>query len=553
MVQRRLDREAAEGSDAGSRSARWGMAKSVTGSSGADGAGAAEKQRSLPASLGADGSDSGSSSSWVDAQKAVPGSSGAAGGAETRPAFRGAGAAPKDLVVPRPYPAPYSPPPNPADPKLQKMKKDFFKDEKRAFAELEKEDGKTTKDWLMSSWSVAEKVAKAKEQDAKARIQKVDLSDDDDEGGASSSAAASSVPKAKTEEEMEKRRIKRAKQSMKKDIRKSMTKELGRVPTDKEVEARMEQEKGDLEKAIKIKGLAQPKPQLKEVTYSGVLGDAKAGRGAAEPDVTVAELEGTAARAADSADDETLFLPWSVVQRAKEAFKQNPDLASEIFKEEQAKAYKRSRKDSDDDSSGTDNNDPDNIPKNRLSCCNSRDCGNDNLLWSQFLLIDAEEADWQGYLWGTCQECSELDKKTFKKLARKRKEVRAEALRGKRNRARMITLLNAKKVIAEMFPKASQKLKRELAIARTMALASAGTKIFDKMSSEAKIASDANCQRWLEMVEKNADDPSMACPIDAWVLTATECSYLANTSRRGGASPSSAGSPRACSTALTTP
>jgi hypothetical protein len=79
-----------------------------------------------------------------------------------------------------------------------------------------------------------------------------------------------------------------------------------------------------------------------------------------------------------------------------------------------------------------------------------------------------------------------------------------------------------------MFPKASQKVKRELAIARTMALASAACKVFDRMSNEAKIASDANCQRWLEMVEKNAEDPSMACPVDARVLTATECSYLTN-------------------------
>jgi len=304
--------------------------------------------------------------------------------------------------------------------------------------------------------------------------------------------------------------------------------ELNRAPTEKEVDACVEQEKDDLEKAVKVKGVAQPKRKEHEVTYSGVLGDPKAGPWIQD------EKE-------SEKESDPLMLPWSVVQNAKAALKQNPDLASELFKEAQAKAAEaraKKRKSvpgssgadgSDDESSGSSSDDnPDNVPKSRLSCCNARDCGNDNLLWSQFLLVDSEDADWQGYLWGTCQPCSKLDKKTFKKLARQRKEHRAEYLRGRRQRARMINLLNAQKVIAEMFPGASQKIKRELAIARTMALASAGCRIFDRMSNVAKIASDMNCQRYLAMIGEAAEDPSMACPIDARTLTATESSYLTN-------------------------
>ena len=362
-------------------------------------------------------------------------------------------------------------------------------------------------------------MAKAKDQNSKKKSNSLKSDDESDKGGASCSAEALKL-KVKTPEEIDKRRVKKARQALKRDIANALKKELGRAPTDKEVEAYMEREAEDIAKVEKIKGITQPKRQDKLVTYTGVLGDAKA-----SPRGSTTEPEAMGAEIRSSTDDHALMLPWSVFQSAKEALMADPSLATEVFKESQERSRKRVHKDS-DDSSSSDNNEE--APKNRLSCCKARECGNDNLKWSHFLLIDAEDADWQGFLWGVCQSCSDLDKKTFKRLARKRKEVRSEHLRGKRQRARMITLANCMEVIGGMFPGASQRVRRELAVARSLALASAGCRVFDNMSKEAKIASDINCQNWLKMVEKNAEDPSMACPIDARVLTATECSYLTN-------------------------
>ena len=168
-----------------------------------------------------------------------------------------------------------------------------------------------------------------------------------------------------------------------------------------------------------------------------------------------------------------------------------------------------------------------NRPKHPLNCCNSGMCGSTNLLWSQFLLVEGD-ADWQGMLWGVCLECSEMQPKAFKTLARRRKEERAQALRGKRDRARCINMANAKDILSKMFPGAPKQAIRELAIMRTKALASAFIMAYDKMTKQAKVATDQNCQEWLQRLEKAANDPSYACPVDARTLTATECSYLTN-------------------------
>jgi len=181
-----------------------------------------------------------------------------------------------------------------------------------------------------------------------------------------------------------------------------------------------------------------------------------------------------------------------------------------------------------DDDDSADWNSEDNRPKHPLNCCNSSVCGSTDLLWSQFLLVEGD-ADWQGMLWGVCLECSEMGPKAFKRLARRRKEERAQALRGKRDRARCINMANAKDILSKMFPGASKDAIRELAIIRTKALASAFVMAFDKhMSAQAKVATDQNCQAWFRRLEKAADDPSYACPVDARTLTATECSYLTN-------------------------
>ena len=81
--------------------------------------------------------------------------------------------------------------------------------------------------------------------------------------------------------------------------------------------------------------------------------------------------------------------------------------------------------------------------------------GSINLLWSQFLLVEGD-ADWQGMLWGVCLECSEMPARAFKTLARRCKEERAQALRGKRDRARCINMSNAKGHIEQDVPRCSK-------------------------------------------------------------------------------------------------
>ena len=329
--------------------------------------------------------------------------------------------------------------------------------------------------------------------------------------GAGGSEKTQAVPKHKSDAQVSAQKAKRAKQAHKKSVRAILTKELQREPTEQEVLDRIGSEKhlSDAEVhssgAESAKGSSQPKRVDKEVTYHGTLGGQKvAGAGGS------ASSSG-AGGITDKKDP--LFFPWTLVQHAKEALKENPELAKEVFKVNE----------NEDDSEGSSG--AEDAPKNRLSCCRARECGNDDLKWSKFLLVEGD-ADWQGWLWGVCHPCSEMDWPAFKKLARQRKDLRSFHLRGKRERARCITMQNCREVVARMFPKASQKIKRELAIMRTAALLSAGTKILDRMTAEEKVATDENCQQWLKRVEEMAEDPSMSCSVDARTLTATECSYL---------------------------
>ena len=127
-------------------------------------------------------------------------------------------------------------------------------------------------------------------------------------------------------------------------------------------------------------------------------------------------------------------------------------------------------------------------------------------------------------------ECSGMMPAAFKKLARRRKEHRAQALRGKRDRARCINMANAAEVIGLMFPTASCALVRELAIMRTKAVASAFNMAYDRSTKQTQVATDLNCRKWMERVEACANDPSLSCSVDARTLTATEASYLTNVS-----------------------
>ena len=103
--------------------------------------------KSLPASSGAGGS------AEKVSLKPLPASSGAGESADTISAFRGSAGPP--TTIPKAYPAPYSAPANPKDPKLIEKRKEFLKDNKKAFAAMEEEAGQSTEDWLRTDWTVA--------------------------------------------------------------------------------------------------------------------------------------------------------------------------------------------------------------------------------------------------------------------------------------------------------------------------------------------------------------------------------------------------------------
>ena len=169
-------------------------------------------------------------------------------------------------------------------------------------------------------------------------------------------------------------------------------------------------------------------------------------------------------------------------------------------------------------------------PGNQLDCANANTCGQFNLLWSQFLLVE-DEASWQGRIWGHCLLCSTLSMKEFKKLARKRKETRARMLRGRRDRARCINFSNTTKIFKLVFPGASHDQMRKLAEMRTRAMAASFISGFNQANPcYQTICHDIN-QQWFKEVEKAANDPSYASTADAQTLTAQEASYLTNLSK----------------------
>ena len=176
-----------------------------------------------------------------------------------------------------------------------------------------------------------------------------------------------------------------------------------------------------------------------------------------------------------------------------------------------------------DDDSGSESD----TPGNQLNCANANTCGQINLLWSQFLLVE-DEASWQGAIWGHCLLCSALSMKEFKKLARRRKEQRARLLRGRRDRARCIKFSNVSQIIKALFPGASHDQRRKLAEMRIKAMAASFLAGFNASSPcYQQLCHDIN-QQWFNEVDKCAKDPSYACTVDSQTLSAQECSYLTN-------------------------
>jgi len=147
-------------------------------------------------------------------------------------------------------------------------------------------------------------------------------------------------------------------------------------------------------------------------------------------------------------------------------------------------------------------------------------------LWSQLLLVDPD-ASWQGQIWGYCFECSGIqDQATFIRERRKRKEQRAKFVRGRRQRARCVNFNTTLQVVEELFPGASGSKRRQLAVMRSKAVASAFMRGFEKSNPLHQSVCHEITQQWLCEMQKAADEPSYACKVDSNSLNAEEASYL---------------------------
>ena len=85
--------------------------------------------------------------------------------------------------------------------------------------------------------------------------------------------------------------------------------------------------------------------------------------------------------------------------------------------------------------------DPDDIPKQPLTCLNANECGAPNLRWSEFLLVNPE-ASWAGQIWGWCRPCSGLNPGEFKRQARSMKMQRVALKKKDLQTIRSITFRN---------------------------------------------------------------------------------------------------------------
>ena len=162
---------------------------------------------------------------------------------------------------------------------------------------------------------------------------------------------------------------------------------------------------------------------------------------------------------------------------------------------------------------------------------NAKECEAYNLKRSEFLLMSKDGDDsWAGALYGHCQECSELDDKTFKRKVRQHWEARAKLMRGRKIRSRSITFDNQTEVIREMFKDmglSNTKL-RELTIIRTRAISAAFILGHANLKEEAQQAVYKICMEWQEAKEKMAADPSYTVSTDSRSLMASDTSYLTN-------------------------
>ena len=137
---------------------------------------------------------------------------------------------------------------------------------------------------------------------------------------------------------------------------------------------------------------------------------------------------------------------------------------------------------------------------------------------------------WQGALWGVRFACSDYtDEKRFKrKCKQKRFRFRAQALGGKRMRARSIAFNNIFETIRDSLPNAPKRQIWQLASEKCRCMAAAWTAAFDPQSQEPKGISHKLNQEYLANLDKAANNEAWACSAEPSSLTAQEASCLTN-------------------------
>ena len=169
-------------------------------------------------------------------------------------------------------------------------------------------------------------------------------------------------------------------------------------------------------------------------------------------------------------------------------------------------------------------------PKYQLDCTNAKECGAYTLLWSEFLLIEPTEgmtdASWAGKIWGQCQPCSGLSKGEFKRVSRRRREERSQALRGHRVRSSTMTLKTMRVHIKKILPGASHEQLRKLTYMRIRAIAAAFALAYEEANTWARDAYRIVIEEWKDTIRACAEDPSYSPSPDARTMSAEEASYF---------------------------
>ena len=271
--------------------------------------------------------------------------------------------------------------------------------------------------------------------------------------------------------------------------------------------------------------------QSAEEESSTVSSQSRPGRWTAQNNVAVPSSSAAAASGSGQVSYTGVAVPSSSAAAASVPRDSRPVPPGAL---ERVRAAMQVVSDSDSVDYGSNSEDIPDKPKNQLHCMHAGGedgCGAYNLLWSQFMLVLPTEgeadASWSGKLWGTCQKCSGLEPRTFKREARRRQEIRAKTLRGHRIRSKTMTFKTMRAHIKAKFKGGTNAQIRELTMQRMKVAAGAFALAFEKATRLQKEAHAKIVEDWLATVERCANDPSFAASTDARTMSAEEASYFA--------------------------